>query len=59
MSPNPEAEETGSPRRAPPRLILPTLRAALPSSRPQTHPSLYLQIPRLSLAQPRRGSGER
>lgn len=52
MSPNPEAEEAGSPRRAPPRLSLPTLRAALPSSRPQTHPSLSLSLAR-SLDSPR------
>lgn len=46
MSPNPEAKEDGSPRRAPPPLSFPTLRAALPSSRPQTHPSLSLDSPR-------------
>lgn len=62
-SPNPEADEAGCHRRAPPRLSLPTLRAALPSSRPQTHPSLSLsrqsEILRLNPAQPQRGSGGR
>lgn len=43
-SPNPEADEAGCHRRAPPRLSLPTLRASLPSSRPQTHPSLSLSL---------------
>lgn len=47
-SQNPEAEEAGCPRRAPPRLNLPTLRAALPSSRPQTHPSLSPDSPKSS-----------
>lgn len=41
-SPNPEADEAGCHRRAPPWLSLPTQSAALPSSRPPTHPSLSL-----------------